>query len=75
MKLLLKEFHPSKLEVKENNAYEYMLTKSLEYLEKVDKEILQNLMKEVQEKPQLDLRIVEAFENSIKKVYIGSNSA
>ncbi len=74
LKLLLKEYTPAKLSVKENNTYEYMLTKSLEYLAKVDKEILLNLFKEVQEKPSLDQKIVEAFESAIKKVYPGSNA-
>lgn len=50
-----------------------MLTKSLDYLAKVDKDILLNLVKEVQEKPSLDQKIVEAFENAIKKVYPDSN--
>ena len=47
LKILLKEYQPYKLEVKENNAYEYMLNKSLEFLDRVDKEVLEDLVKEV----------------------------
>lgn len=69
LKLLLKEYRSPKLTVKENNSYEYMLTKSLEYLDKVDKEILLDLMKEVIGKQELDLKIRESFERAIEKVY------
>lgn len=51
-----------------------MLGKSLDYFAKVDRDVLLNLMKEVQEKPFLDQKIFEAFENAIKKVYAGSNA-
>jgi hypothetical protein len=51
LKLLLKEYAPSKLVQRQNNNYEYMLTKALECLEKVDREILTDLLKEVANKP------------------------
>jgi hypothetical protein len=57
-KLLLKEYSPAKVIVRENNNYEYMLTKSSEFLQKVDRDVLNDLMKEVQGKSALHLQLV-----------------
>lgn len=56
-----------KIAVKENNSYEYMLTKSLEYLESVDKEILIDLVKEVLSKEEIDEKVRECFGKAIEK--------
>ena len=42
-------------------------------MERVDKEVLHNLMKEVQNKEELDPRIIDFFEKAIKKVYANSS--
>jgi hypothetical protein len=54
----LKEYSPAKVIVRENNNYEYMLTKSSEFLQKVDRDVLNDLMKEVQGKSALHLQLV-----------------
>lgn len=50
-----------------------MLNKSLEYLEKVDKEILQDFIKELQVKNHLQLHLYEAFDKIIKKLYANAS--
>lgn len=74
LKLLLKEYAPSKLQQKQNNNYEYMLSRALEYLERVDREILTDLLKEVANKPAIHPALFQAFEKAIKKVYNTGNA-
>ena len=73
VKLLLKEFFPAKLENKNNNNYEYLLNKSLDYLEKIDKEILNDLLKELINKKTIHPTIFEAFDKTIKKIFSNGN--
>lgn len=67
--MLLKEYFPAKLENKNNNNYEYLLNKSLDFLDKIDKEILNDLLKELNNKKVIHPTIYEAFDKTIRKIF------
>ena len=51
-----------------------MLNKSLEFLERIDKEVLNDLVKEVQGKSAISEHLLKAFEESVKKVYVNESA-
>lgn len=73
LKLLLKEYTPAKLRPRHNNNYEYLLGKALEYLDRVDKEILTDLLKELASKTSIPPAIYTPFESAIRKVFLNAN--
>ena len=46
-----------------------MLNKSLEFLEKVDREVLNDLIKEIQVKPDISEHLIKSFETGINKAF------
>ena len=50
-----------------------MLNKSLEFLDKIDKEVFNDLVKEIQGKVMISEYLLKRFEECVKKVYGNQN--
>jgi hypothetical protein len=69
LKLLLKDYSSAKVENPDDKSFQTLLKKSLELLEKIDKELLQDLLKELKGKSHVHDEMFDLFDKSIKKIY------